>query len=92
AQCIKKSHYAYEALTRSGKYKPLFNKPFFKEFAIKSEISPCEINDKLLDANILGGYNLSKSYPQYENSMLLSVTEKRTRKEIDTLVKVMEEI
>lgn len=91
-QCIKKSHYAYEALTSSGKYKPLFNKPFFKEFAIKSETSPCEINKKLLNENILGGYNLAKVYPHYENSMLLCVTEKRTRKEIDTLVKVMEEI
>lgn len=91
-QCIKKSHYAFKKLTESGKYKPLFNKPFFKEFAIKSEGCACEINDKLLKNNILGGYMLEQDYPQYKNSTLLCVTEKRSKDEIDKLVKVMEEI
>jgi len=92
AQCIKKSHYAFNQLIESGKYKPLFNKPFFKEFAVKSDTCLCEINNKLLDNNILGGYILEEDYPQYKNSMLLCVTEKRSKDEIDKLVKVMEEI
>ena len=91
-QCLAKSHYTYNKLIKSGKYKPVFNKPFFKEFAIRSEASPCEINKELLKSNILGGYNLEKVYPEYENSMLLCVTEKRTREDIDKLVKVMEAI
>ena len=91
-QCLAKSHYAYNELIKSGKYKPVFNKPFFKEFAIRAEASPCEINKELLKSNILGGYNLEKVYPEYENSMLLCVTEKRTREDIDKLVKVMEAI
>ncbi|GAA0114662.1 aminomethyl-transferring glycine dehydrogenase subunit GcvPA [Clostridium senegalense] len=91
-QCLVKSHYAYNELIKSGKYKPVFNKPFFKEFVVKTETSPCEINNKLLENNILGGYNLGKVYPEYENSMMLCVTEKRTREDIDNLVKVMEEI
>ncbi|WP_346894100.1 aminomethyl-transferring glycine dehydrogenase subunit GcvPA [Clostridium sp. UBA871] len=92
AQCIKKSHYAFNQLIESGKYKPLFNKPFLKEFAVKSDTCLCEINNKLLDNNILGGYILEEDYPQYKNSMLLCVTEKRSKDEIDKLVKVMEEI
>lgn len=91
-QCAAKSHYAYNELIKSGKYKPVFNKPFFKEFVVKGEISPCEINDKLLENNILGGYDLGKVYSEYKNSMLLCVTEKRTREDIDNLVKMMEEI
>ncbi|NEU06130.1 MULTISPECIES: aminomethyl-transferring glycine dehydrogenase subunit GcvPA [Clostridium] len=91
-QCLVKSHYAYNELIKSGKYKPAFNKPFFKEFVVKTETSPCEINNKLLENNILGGYNLGKVYPEYKNSMMLCVTEKRTREDIDNLVKVMEEI
>lgn len=91
-QCLAKSHYTYNELIKSGKYKPVFNKPFFKEFAIRSKASPCEINKELLKSNILGGYNLEKVYPEYENSMLLCVTEKRTREDIDKLVKVMEAI
>lgn len=91
-QCIQKAHYAFNELTHSGKYKPLFNKPFFKEFAIKSDTCLCEINEKLLENRILGGYNLEQDYPQYKNSTLLCVTEKRSKEEIDKLVKVMEEI
>ncbi|MCW6109189.1 aminomethyl-transferring glycine dehydrogenase subunit GcvPA [Clostridium sporogenes] len=91
-QCVAKSHYAYNELIKSGKYKPVFNKPFFKEFVVKAETLPCEINNKLLENNILGGYDLGKVYSEYENSMLLCVTEKRTREDIDNLVKVMEAI
>lgn len=91
-QCLNKSHYALEKLTQSGKYKKAFDKPFFKEFVIKADNCPCDINNKLLENNILGGYNLGKNYPKYKDSMMLCVTEKRTKEDIDKLVKVMEEI
>lgn len=92
AQCIKKSHYAYNEITKSGKYKLLFKKPFFKEFALKSDIEVSKINESLLQNNILGGYDLKRDYPLYNNSLLLCVTEKRTKKEIDELIKAMEGI
>lgn len=91
-QCAKKAKYAHDEIIKSGKYKPVFDKPFFKEFVIKSEISSCKVNEELLNCGILGGYNLEKKYSQEKNSMLFCVTEKRTKKEIDTLVEVMEEI
>ena len=36
-QSTVKAHYAFNEMTKSGKFKPLFNKPFFKEFAVKAE-------------------------------------------------------
>lgn len=91
-QSITKAHYAYDKITATGKYKPLFDKPFFKEFAITSNVSGEKINDELLKENILGGFILENSYPQYENGVLYCVTEKRTKKEIDTLASVLEGI
>lgn len=91
-QSAKKAHYAFEEMTKSGKYTAKFNKPFFKEFVVTSDLSPQNINDELLKNNILGGYDLGKDYPQYENSLLYCVTEKRTKSEIDGLVKVLEGI
>lgn len=91
-QCIKKSHYAFNELTKSGKHKPLFNKPFFKEFALQSSVTVDNISEELIKNNILGGLTLEKHYPQLKNSLLFCVTEKRTREEIDKLVKVMEGI
>jgi glycine dehydrogenase subunit 1 len=88
-QCMQKSHYAYEELIKDGKFKPVFNQPFFKEFAVTSDSSPKEMNEKLLEDNILGGYELEKDYSELKNAMLLCVTEKRTKAEIDKLVNKM---
>lgn len=89
-QSTRKAHYAMEQLTKSGKYKPLFNKPFFKEFAVVGEASAASVNNELLNNNILGGFQLDKEYPELKNSLLLCVTEKRTKEEIDKLARVME--
>ncbi len=89
-QCAQKAHYAFNQLTKSGKYQPLFDKPFFMEFALKSDTSPDEINRALRNKNIVGGYDLSKEYPQYENAILYAVTEKRTKAEIEKLASVLE--
>ncbi|WP_028992094.1 aminomethyl-transferring glycine dehydrogenase subunit GcvPA [Thermoanaerobacter thermocopriae] len=91
-QCTQKAHYAFSVLTASGKYKPAFDKPFFMEFAIKSEIDIDIINQKLLENGILGGYNLHRDYDKYKNTMLLAFTEKRTKEEIDKLKALLEAI
>jgi len=88
-QCMKKSYYAYSQLLNSGKYKPLFNKPFFKEFALATNVNPYTVNEELRINGILGGHILEKYYPKLENSLLICVTEKRTKIEIDKLVKIM---
>ncbi|MCF6465301.1 aminomethyl-transferring glycine dehydrogenase subunit GcvPA [Clostridium sp. Cult2] len=91
-QVTQKAHYAFNEITKSGKYKPLFDKPFFKEFAVTSDIAVNQISKELLDENILGGYSLEKDYPQYKNGVLYAVTEKRTKEEIDKLSSVLEGI
>ncbi|WP_142413552.1 aminomethyl-transferring glycine dehydrogenase subunit GcvPA [Hathewaya massiliensis] len=91
-QSLKKAHYAHNELIKSGKYKPLFNQPFFNEFALVGNKNAEDLNKELLNKGILGGFNLEKEYPELKNSFLLCVTEKRTREEIDNLVKSMEVI
>lgn len=89
-QCMNKAQYAYKKLTESGKFKPLYNKPFFKEFALTSGASAADVNAKLAESNILGGYELECEYPEAKNGLLFCVTEKRTKEEIDCLAQVME--
>lgn len=91
-QSAAKAHYAHDKIMAAGKYKPLFEKPFFKEFAVTSGIKGEEINNELLKENILGGFVLDNNYPQYKNGMLYCVTEKRTKEEIDRLATVLEGI
>lgn len=91
-QCAQKAHYAFNELTKSGKFKPLFNKPFFKEFALTSELESQAVNKELLKNGILGGYELDKDFPEFKNGILFCVTEKRTKYEIDKLTSVLEVI
>ena len=85
--CFNKSHYAYNELIKTNKFKSLFSAPFFKEFAVASEKPVNELNGELLENNIIGGYSLEKDYPELKNGYLLAVTEKRTKEEIDALVR-----
>ena len=91
-QSAKKAYYTYEKMIASGKYKPLFDKPFFKEFAITSDKGADLILSELRKEKIIGGYHLGIDYPQYENSLLYAVTEKRSKAEIHKLVDVLEGI
>jgi glycine dehydrogenase subunit 1 len=88
-QSTQKAHYALNEITKGGKFKPLFDKPFFKEFAVTSSLDSSKVNEELLKNNILGGYELKREYSQLDNGLLLCVTEKRTKEEIDKLAKVM---
>ena len=85
--CFNKSHYAYNELIKTNKFKSLFTAPFFKEFAVISEKPVNELNEKLLEDKIIGGYNLEKDYPELKDGYLIAVTEKRTKEEIDELVR-----
>lgn len=88
---LQKAHYLYNQLIEKGLAKPAFEKPFFKEFAVTFD-KPVELlNGELLKAGILGGYDVNRVYPM-PNTMLLAVTEKRTKEEMDALVKALEVI
>lgn len=82
---LQKAKYAYDRLIETGKFKPLWNAPFFGEFALAYRGNTGKLNKHLLAHNILGGYELELAYPELKNSWLVAVTEKRTKEEIDAL-------
>jgi len=86
-QCVNKSRYAYDQLLATGKFEPVFSAPFFREFALRYKGDVAELNAKLLKAGILGGYDLSRDYAELQGGWLVAVTEKRTKGEIDALVR-----
>ncbi|MBQ27991.1 MAG: aminomethyl-transferring glycine dehydrogenase [Nitrospiraceae bacterium] len=85
-QCLKKAHYTYQQLCNIPGVAPAFPHSFFKEFVVKLPCSPATVNQELLHAGIIGGLDLGSYDPALTNHMLISVTEKRTRDEIDRLV------
>ncbi|TCP59631.1 glycine dehydrogenase subunit 1 [Tumebacillus sp. BK434] len=90
---LQKAHYAFKRLTAIPKVKALFeNAPFFNEFAIQIEGDVAEINKKLLESKIIGGYDLGSTYPEFKGAMLIAVTELRTKQDIDLLAERLEAI
>lgn len=90
-QCAKKAHYLQKELCKSGKFKLLYNKPFYKEFVITSDICVDKINDALKANGFMDAFKLSWFYgDEYKNTFMLAVTEKRTKEEMDKLVEVLE--
>ena len=88
----KKAYYAYNKLIATGKFRPVYNQPFFREFVLETDIDVDNLNAQLASKGFLGGYNIGKEYPSDKNRVMFCVTEKRTIEEIDCLVKAMEEI
>jgi glycine dehydrogenase subunit 1 len=85
--CIQKAHYTYKELLKTGKFTEIFTAPFFKEFVVKSEEDVDSLNNKLFEDKIIGGYSVEKDYNDINNGWLIAVTEKRSKEEIDSLVR-----
>ena len=86
------AHYLYDQLIATGKFQPLFNKPFLKEFAVKTSLNIEALNKTLLNNGIMGGIPLGK-YKQQEmaDCLLFCVTEKRSKEDIDKLIALIKE-
>ncbi|MFO7952565.1 MAG: aminomethyl-transferring glycine dehydrogenase subunit GcvPA [Bacillota bacterium] len=89
-QCLQKAAYAKEKITALDGFEAVYPGYNFKEFAVKVPGKPENLNSKLLQKNIFGGVDITPFYPELENTMLFAITEKRTREEIDTLVRELE--
>lgn len=91
-QCLQRAHYAFDQIASLPGFKPAFDKPFFDEFAITTPMPVAELNAKLQAQGIIGGYDLSREYPELSNTALFCVTEARTRDDIDALVTALREV
>jgi glycine dehydrogenase subunit 1 len=87
--CLQKAHYAQDALTRLPGVTAAFRGPFFHEFVIRTQEKPEDINRRLLDKGIIGGLPLGRFYPELADSLLVCVTETKSRAEIDRFVSAM---
>ena len=86
--CFHKSHYAAAEIGKLPGFvvNPQGPAPFFKEFVVRLPRPAAEVNRRLRDVGIVGGYDLGSDYPHLANHMLIAVTEMNTRAGIDRLV------
>ena len=75
------AHYLCDELLKTGRFHLAFDKPFFNEFYVKYDGDVDALYQRFIKEGILGGIRL-------EEGILFAVTEKRTKEEIDNLVKI----
>lgn len=90
--CYHKAHYAAQRIATLPGYSLWSSSPFFNEFVVTCPIPASQVNSRLLEENILGGYELVQDFPSLTNHLLMAVTEMNTREDIDLLVEALNEI
>jgi glycine dehydrogenase subunit 1 len=89
--CIEKSHQLQEKIIAGGQYSSPFCAPFFKEFVIKTQTSASALLKRLSRCGVLGGIDLGKYYPELKDHLLICVTEKKTKEELDQFADLLSE-
>ncbi len=88
-QNLQKANYAFRKIKEAG-FETVFDKPFYNEFAVKFDDLK-KTNEFLLKNQIIGGLDLGRFYPEYEDCALFCVTELHTKEDIDKLIENLSE-
>jgi len=91
--CADKAAYAYERLTGITGVNARFDgQSFFNEFVIDLPVPADAVTEKLYGKGFAAGFPLGCFYPDMENSLLIAVTEKRTKQQIDSFAQALEAV
>ena len=85
-QSYQHAHYLHDELVKSGAFTPVHHGPFWKEFALTTRMDLKFFNEALSQKGIEGPLILDS------HTALFAVTEKRTKEEIDQVVRVAKEV
>jgi glycine dehydrogenase subunit 1 len=85
-RCCAKTHYLADAINRIPNFTSLSNRKFVREFVVKTPVPAREIVKSGIEYGILPGVDLGSFNPEWENWLLITATEKRTRAELDHFV------
>jgi glycine dehydrogenase subunit 1 len=93
--CYHRAHYAAQQIAAAPGFNVLTTAPFFHEFIVECPLPAAEVNNRLLEYGIIGGYDLHQAYcdrPEMLKRLLVAVTEMNSRADIDNLVEALTEV
>lgn len=86
---VQRAHQARNAVAALPGWEPLFNGPFFHEFAMRAPGPVSKINARLAEHGIIGPLDLSPLYPDLGDAALFCCTELTAPEDIERLVKLL---
>ncbi len=88
--CIANAHYAAERIAALPGWRLAHpGKPFYQEFAVDGPAPAAAVIERLRRKKVLPGVALSRWFPGMPNRLLVAVTEVKTKRQIDALVKTL---
>ena len=89
---VAKAAYARQRLSAIPGVELIDEGPWFNEFRLGLPAEAQSVAARMLDQGILAGYPLGRYYPDQANNLLVAVTEKRTKEEINLLAEGLEAV
>ena len=88
-RCARGTRYTRQALVGIEGVEPLAGAPVLREFAVRTPVEAEVVVDRMADEGFLAGVALGD---EYGGGLLVAVTEKRTKAEIDAYVAAFEKV
>lgn len=85
---IYKAQYLKSKLLGIKGWKEVFAAPVYNEFVLRCPDARL-VNEKLQTAGIIGGYELSKNYPELDNALLFCATEMLSKDDMDKVIEIV---
>ena len=82
---LQRTAYARERLTKIDGVTLIHNQPVVREFALELDTPVERVMERCRELGVNPGYALGREYPEHENGLLVAITERRTRADIDRL-------
>ena len=80
------AHYLHDRLLETGLFAKAFDKPFLKEFTLKSLVPAADVQNALLEAGVFGAVEIEDGLVNF------CVTEKASKEDLDKVVSVIKEV
>lgn len=90
--CTQKAHYLHDEILKIPGFAAASDDPFFKEFTVRTPVPAAEIVKKAVREHFYAGIDLSVFYPGHSHELLIAVTEKRSRQEMDNFAACLKKI
>jgi glycine dehydrogenase subunit 1 len=87
----RRTAYAREKLAALDGVELLHEAPVVREFALRLEAPVGAVLERCAERGIGAGYALGRDYPEHEDGLLVALSERRDRTDIDRLVDVLGE-
>jgi glycine dehydrogenase subunit 1 len=86
---LQRTAYARDRLQRIDGVTALHSQPVVREFALRLDAPVERVLAHCREQGVNPGYPLGRDYPEFEDGLLVAITERRTRAEIDRLAEVL---